>query len=197
MSSERWWWAQKAQKLRYGQLETARKQAESWRTGLTSLTALLSAVLVVKGRDNVTSLASPYPAVILLLFGLALVALVVATLRALRAASGVPGDECLLTGEDLEIWSRCEVTEVHRAITTARWLTIFGVCAIAAGVGTAWLAPTASTVAPTVRVDSSYGSFCGALKQFSDGIIRVGEARGYHLVPLTSVVNIVAVDSCP
>ena len=45
-----------AQELRFHQLEAVRKQAETWRTGLTGLTALFGAVFVLKaGRTWWTS----------------------------------------------------------------------------------------------------------------------------------------------
>ena len=47
MSVERLRWAEKAQELRFTQLDMVRRQAESWRTGLTGITALLGAVLIV------------------------------------------------------------------------------------------------------------------------------------------------------
>ena len=43
-------WAQLASELKFTQLDTARKQAEVWRAGLAALTALLTAVFVLKGR---------------------------------------------------------------------------------------------------------------------------------------------------
>jgi hypothetical protein len=42
-------WAQKAQELKFTQLDSARRQAEGWRTGLGGLTTLLSAALIIKG----------------------------------------------------------------------------------------------------------------------------------------------------
>jgi hypothetical protein len=41
-------WAQLASELKFSQLDTARKQAEVWRAGLAALTALLTAILVLK-----------------------------------------------------------------------------------------------------------------------------------------------------
>ncbi|HEY0688658.1 MAG TPA: hypothetical protein VGD71_06405 [Kribbella sp.] len=149
-----------------------RKQAESWRTGLTGLTTLFGAVLLVKGRDTVTSLVSPYPQVVVGLFGIALILLVIATMAAVRAASGVPDDECLLTGEDLREWSRGEIIGIGRRIFLARLLTLIGLAAVGVAVGIAWLAPNGHEVAPTVQVRSPTGPFCGVLVGMSDrGVI--------------------------
>ena len=197
MSNDRWWWAQRAQQLRFTQLDVARRQAETWRTGLTGVTALLGAVLIVKGRTDIADLAPPYPAILLALFGIALAAFVIATLQAIRAASRTPGDECLLTGEDLERWTEAEVHQIQRAIRTARLLTIAGVCSLAAGAGTTWLAPARSPALPTVRVQSSQGQYCGRLSQIGSDTLKISGPTGYYLVPLTSVVRVDAVASCP
>ena len=188
MSAERFWWAQRAQQLRYTQLDVARRQAETWRTGLTGLTTLLGAVLIVK--------ANPYPWVVLTLFLLAIAALVVATLSAIRAASGVPGDECLLTGEDLGRWTEGEVGQIYRFITTARYLTLGGVCAIALGVAVAWSAPTARLDQPVVRVSWGSEQVCGKLLTTGDGTLRVGQRDQYYIVPLMSVVRVDVVPAC-
>jgi hypothetical protein len=196
VNGERWWWAERAQQLKLSQLDTARKQAEAWRTGLAGVTALLGAVLVVKGRDDFTALAAPYPIVVLTLFGLALAALVLATLAALRAASGAPGDEILVNGEELRAWTEAEVVDAYRAIRAARLLTVAGVCLVAAAATTTWLAPTGRPETPLVRVEAPGGVLCGRLLQHGDGILRVGEEDEYRIVPLTSTVAVRVVESC-
>ncbi|MDG4787563.1 hypothetical protein O7626_16745 [Micromonospora sp. WMMD1102] len=197
MTADRWWWAQKAQQLKFTQLEAARKQAENWRTGLVGVTSLLGAVLIVKGRDNFTTLARPYPLLVLALFGLGVVALLLATLAAIRAASGAPGDEIMLNGEELRAWTEIEVIEVHRAIRVARVLTIMGICAVFAGAATAWFAPARTTPTPLVRIHTPAGQLCGRLLHLGDGVIRVGETGRYHLVPLTSTIHVETVETCP
>lgn len=196
MSADRWFWAQKAQQLKFTQLESARAQAETWRTGLTGITALLGVALVVKGRDDVTALAWRYQLAVLALFALALGALVLAALTAVRAASGEPGDACLLTGEDLQAWTTQEVRRVHRAVAAARRLTVGGLCAVAVGVSVAWLAPAEREQGPLVRVDSPAGQVCGRLMQLGDGLLRVGEAGSFHVIPLTSVIRVDVVETC-
>lgn len=196
MSAERFWWAQRAQQLRYTQLDVARRHAETWRTGLAGLTTLLGAVLIIKGRDNVSALAKPYPWVVLTLFLIAAATLVLATLSAIRAASGVPGDECLLTGEDLARWTEREVHHVYRSITAARHMTVGGLCAIVLGIAVAWLAPTAKPDQPVVRVSWGSEQLCGKLLAMGDGTLRVGQRDRYYIVPLSSVVRVEVVPAC-
>ena len=198
MSSERWWWANKAQELRYHQLESARKQAESWRTGLTGLTALFGAVLIVKGRDNVAALPSPFPYLVVALLAAGLTALVAATLLALRAASGTPGDHCLLTGEDLEAWSRREVLSIQRSIVVGRRLMLCGITLIAVAIGLAWLAPAQrGSGSINVVVDAGGGTICGTLTGIGDGALVLRRAGRDHVVPQQSVVELRSVGQCP
>lgn len=196
MSAERLHWARRAQELRFHQLEATRKQAESWRTGLAGLTALFSAVLVVKGRDNLTSLASPYPQVVAALFGLALLALVLATLWAIRAASGTPGDTCLLAGEDLQAWTRAETSSATRKIVYARWSSLVGVSLVAVATGFAWFAPAEYAVNPIVRVESTNSYYCGVLSGVSNGSVIVLIDDMYRMIPLDASVTIRVAKSC-
>lgn len=197
MSNERWWWANKAQELRYHQLESARKQAESWRTGLASLTALFAAVLIFKGRDNVSALPTPFSLLVVALVGTGLAGWVWATLLALRAASGVPGDNCLLTGEDLQDWSRREVVSIQRSLVVARWLMLTGVVLIAAAIGIAWLAPVRSGAEPTsVIINSRAETVCGTLTGIGDDAIVVRHGSHYRVFPLHSIVELRPTDRC-
>ncbi|MDW5322524.1 hypothetical protein [Plantactinospora sp. KLBMP9567] len=201
MSIERWRWAQRADQLRFHQLDAARKQAESWRTGLAGLTTLLGAVLIIKGRDTVATLAAPYRWLVVLLLGLALAGLVWATLTAIRAAAGTPSDECLLTGEDLAEWTRAEVVGVQRAIVRARRLTLAGIGLVAVAVGFTWLGPGATPAAGAlVTVTTEGGTLCGALIGTDRGslIIQVGQGDPVHrIVPLSTVTGLQPARNCP
>ena len=197
MSTDRYRWAQLARELQFHQLESVRKQAESWRTGLTGLTGLFGAVLVLKGRENVQELAVPYPAVIVALLLSALFVLVVGTLFALRAASGSPGDECLLRGEDLESWTVKETAEAQQSIRRARRLTLVGVAAIAIAVGLAWIAPAREGQQPTVVVQSVDGRTCGELAGVIGDAIVVRQGDGLHIISVSEASGLRYTESCP
>ena len=137
----------------------------------------------------------PYRVVLLSLFGLALGALVVATLLAVRAASGAPGDEVLLASEDLEHWTKSEVRAAQRAINLARLLTVVGVVAVAAGSSLTWIAPTREPDMVTLHTPN--GNYCGRLSQFAPGILKIGDTSGYYLVPLDLVIRVEPVSVCP
>ncbi|MEV4491361.1 hypothetical protein AB0K04_14735 [Micromonospora coxensis] len=197
MSVDRLRWAEKAQELRFTQLDVVRRQAESWRTGLTGITALLSAVLIIRGRSDLADLVVHYKVALLSLFGVALGALVAATLLAVRAASGAPGDEVLLVSEDLERWTKSEVRAAQQAIGRARLLTVVGVVAVAVGSSVLGVAPTRPTEPEVATVHTPNGDHCGRVGQFAPGILKISGKTGYALVPLDAVVRVEPVAVCP
>lgn len=197
MTSDGWFWAQKAQDLRLHQLEAVRKQAESWRTGLAGLTALFGSILLVKGPNDITNVAMPYEQIVVGLFGIAFGSLVSGTLLAVRAASGAPGDECLLAAEDLAEWTRGEVRRAQQKVTAARFLTLIGVCIIAISTGMIWLAPSRTTKLPVIAVHLTNTSVCGSLISIVNGVVLLRNGNGDWPIALKSVKTITPESSCP
>ncbi|BCY08269.1 hypothetical protein [Actinoplanes sp. L3-i22] len=196
MSGDALWWTDRARQLEYGQLDAVRKQAESWRTGLTGVTALIGAVLVVKGKDDFTRLDTAYAVLVPVLLGLALLALLTATVAALRAAAGAPKDDILLNGENLKAWTETEVGNAQRAIRLAQLLTAVGVVLILGGAVLTWFAPAKPADTPLVRVDVAGQRFCGKLLQQDGSVLRIGEQDLYRIVPITGPVTVETVKSC-
>jgi hypothetical protein len=196
MSAERKRWAMLAQELAFEQLSVVRKQAEGWRTALAGLTALLSTVLIVKGRDSITALATGPRWVAAVLLGLAFALLITATLSSVRAASGTPGTEILLTGEDLRVWTQTEVRHVGRLIRRATLLTVTALTLLAIAVGITWLSPGAATSGTLVEVYGSSGRMCGELIGIADGTLILKTPRLIR-EPLSQVASVNPVAACP
>ena len=191
-------WAQLASELKFSQLDTARKQAEVWRAGLAALTALLTAIFVLKGRDNVSALTELCQAVVVGLLGLALALLLIATMWVSRALAGPPGEEILLVGEEVEKWTRREVRKISTALRWAPLMAAVGVVAVAAAVGLTWLAPAQSTANPLIQVTESTGhQSCGQLIGVSNHELIVQPTTGPILIPLSAVAAITPVATCP
>jgi hypothetical protein len=191
-------WAQLASELKFSQLDTARKQAGVWRAGLAALTALLTAVFVLKGRDNVSDLTEPYQAIVVGLLGLALAALLLATLWVSRALAGPAGEEILLTGEEVERWTWAEVRRVSTALRWAPLAAAVGVIAVAGAIGVTWLAPVQDSAAALVQVTQSTGQqSCGQLIGVSGHQLIVRPPSGPVLIPLTEVTAVTPVTACP
>lgn len=196
MSLDRKRWALLAQDLKFSQLNLARKQAEAWRAGLASLTALLTAILVLKGRNNVSMLTRPYQVTAVGLLGLSLLLLLAATMLVSRALAGPPGEEILLSGEGLEQWTRDEVRKISIALRSAPWLVVSGILAIAVAVGITWLAPAQGST-PLVQVIGSTGRSCGQLISITrhQVILRTADTATV-LIPVSSVANLTPVPNC-
>ncbi|GAA2299755.1 hypothetical protein GCM10010402_68060 [Actinomadura luteofluorescens] len=192
-------WAMMAQEMQFRQLEGARKQAESWRAGLAALTALVGSVLIVKGRDSFADLAAPYRQLVMLLLGAALVALVTATMLAVRAAAGTPGEEITLSGQGLRDWSIAEVRRIATTVRRATWLTLTGLYMIALAVGLTWVGPIQTVKPMLVRVEHSHGEACGELAGADQGqlILTNSTKKQTTIVALATVSKIEKVSRCP
>jgi hypothetical protein len=202
-------WAQLAQELQFSQLDIARKQADTWRTGLATLTTLLTAILVIKGRDDLSTLTTSAEIVAAALLGLALLLLLTATIWVSRALAGPPGEEILLTGEGLQEWTSGEVRKISTALRWAPALAAASIVVVAAAIGVTWFAPAARVhSAPLVQVTETNGqSACGTfISETRHRVIlavanTVGVANGSTTstnttIPLASVLAITPVTSC-
>lgn len=198
-------WAQLAQETQFHQLDSLRRQAEGWRTGLAGLTALLGAVLIVKGRSDISNLAPGVRYLVVVLLAVAFILLVAASLLALRAASGWPDDKIYLTGESLRAWHAEESSRIRAGIRTAARLMVAGLVVLAGAVGLTWLGPAEATN-PLVSVETATGPACGELLGARDGHLiltpakeATGGAAGRavpRLIPLPQVTRLIVVKSC-
>ncbi|MEU3485105.1 hypothetical protein [Streptomyces massasporeus] len=121
----------------------ALQQAEGYRTFLSSLTGLLTAVFVLKGQENLSKLATgPRWTVIALLITGSL-ALIAASWFSVQAVHGRPDVEILSEPETLLRYERRRAKEVWRLVEAARWLALLGILAVAAAVIVTWVTPGA------------------------------------------------------
>jgi hypothetical protein len=203
VSLDRKRWALLAADLKFSQLDIARKQADTWRTGLATLTTLLTGVLVVRGRDDVSTLTRPFQIVVAALLGVALILLLWATMWLSRALAGPPGEEILLTGEGLEQWTGGEVRKISKALRWVPGLAAASVIAVAAAVGLTWFAPAAQgTSAPLVQVSetdgqTTCGTFVGEIRH--EMILTAPPTTPAALatyLPVTSVLTVTPVTTC-
>ncbi|MGW0708614.1 hypothetical protein ACWD4G_22125 [Streptomyces sp. NPDC002643] len=147
------------------QLESDRHQAEGWRNFLATATALLAAVLVLKGRENVAELTTGYRTGVVVAIAVGLLALLTSAFAAASAAHGRPGRKLKhADGAQLLKWEAAESDRIGRLINRARWLAVAGVLATAAGVMVTWVAPAAEKEpAASVTVHTRDGVVCGTL----------------------------------
>jgi hypothetical protein len=195
-------WAQLAQELQFSQLDIARKQADTWRAGLATLTTLLTAILVIKGRDDLSTLTTSAQIVVAALLGLALLLLLTATMWVSRALAGPPGEEILLTGENLQRWTNGEVRKISTALRWAPGLAAISVVVVAAAIGVTWFAPAAQgTSAPLVQIAETGGQItCGTFvgetrHQVILAVVAGTPSHGAATTPTTSTNTIIPVAS--
>lgn len=197
MSLDRKRWALLAQELSFSQLDIARKQADTWRTGLATLTTLLTGVLVIKGREDVSALTLPFQVVVAVLLGLALILLLTATIWVSRALAGPPGDEVLLTGETLEEWTRDEVHKVSSALHWVPRMAAASVLLVAAAVAFTWFSPVrAASTQPLVQVEDRSGQTCGALIGSAENQLVIGTATSTTVLSFSDLISLNPVATC-
>jgi hypothetical protein len=161
------------------QVEIDRHQAEGWRNFLATATALLAAVLVLKGRENVAELTSPYRLGVVLAMAVGLLALLTSAFAAASAAHGRPGNALRhADGAQLLKWEAAESTRIATLINRARWLAVAGVLATATGVMVTWVAPAADKGAVSVTVHTRDGVVCGKLVELDDDGITLQVKSG-------------------
>lgn len=201
MSLDRKRWLLLAQELKFNQLGVARKQADTWRAGLATLTTLLAGVLIVKGKSDASALPVSYQIWVAALLAVALLLLLAATLWLSRALAGPPDERILLTGEGLEDWTAGEVRAIGRALSWVAGMAAASVVLIAAAVGVTWFGPAARPQPagdPLVRVTVASGQSCGALVGETRQAVILTAPSGHAptVIPLPSVLAITPVAAC-
>lgn len=123
------------------QLQAARRQAEGYRNFIASLTGLVGAVFVLKGRDNLTDLPGWWRWAVIGLLLAAFALLITASWLTVTAAHGPPGHTPTLDAGQVLAYELTRTRIIWRMVNWARWLTLLGVLAIAAAVLCTWIAP--------------------------------------------------------
>jgi hypothetical protein len=201
VSLDRKRWLLLAQELKFNQLDIARKQADTWRNGLATLTTLLTGVLLVRGKSDAGALPASYQISVAVLLAGALALLLTATLWLSRALAGPADEQILLTGEGLEEWTAGEVRKIAKALSWAPGMTVASVILVTAAVSVTWFGPAVSQrpVYPLVSVFATTGRSCGALVGESGHAIILAASSGgtsTTVIPERFVVAMSPVAAC-
>ncbi|MDQ0936887.1 hypothetical protein [Streptomyces turgidiscabies] len=192
-------WAELARELEFTQLDRLRKQAEGWRNGLIGLTALVAILAVLKGRDDLTKLPSPWQTVAISMLGTAFLLLVAGSLLAVRASFGKPAERTYLAGQALRAWTRTETDRVHLALHLSTVAFILGMCLVAGALGVSWT-HTEDPAADLVKVSTSTGEFCGQLVSYVPSKVTLlpttGDPAKPLILPSAEVRKIAPAASC-
>ncbi|MFR0356061.1 hypothetical protein [Streptomyces sediminimaris] len=192
-------WAELARELQFQQLDLLRKQAEGWRNGLLGLTALVTVVTVLKGRDDLSQLPSSWRLLATSSLGGAFLLLVAGSLLAVRASFGRPGEQLLLGGSSLRRWTRTEIIRVRRALHLSAVAFTGGVLLVAAALGIAW-AHTEDPAADLVRVSTAAGTYCGELVSYVPAAVTLmrtsGDVDRRFVIPGSEITKIAPASTC-
>lgn len=203
-------WAKRAADLRLSEVERIQAAAEKWRTGLVALTALLTAVSVVKGPEKIADLSDTGRIVVVVLLTFALIALLIGSGSAMRAAFGYPPKDELTSSSTLKKWSGDEARTASRCLTAATVSFFVAVPLVFAATVVMWMDgewfEKAGKPAVTVLVERNDGLQparpCGELATLSQAQLELKRPKGDPLkdnlvIPLGSVRSMAAVDVCP
>jgi hypothetical protein len=172
-------WIKKANEVQFGELDNIRSTASSWRTGLLALTALLTAVTVIKGPEKASELSSSGRALVAILLGLALLALLGGSACSMLAAFGLPGDRRLITSVTIKEYVRVESQRALDFLAISIVLFFGGVLLIAMAIGFAWfdkdLWPPDPPAVVVVEVASDDPPICGELKSSTETALTIGQ----------------------
>ncbi|MFF9769462.1 hypothetical protein ACIGXF_17630 [Streptomyces sp. NPDC053086] len=186
-------WAQLARELEFTQLPELRRQAEGWRNGLAGLTALLTVLVTLKGRDDLAQLPGTARLAASAALGAAFLLFVAGSVLAVRAAHGHPGDRVLLAGQSLRRWTEREIVRVSRALRYASLCSGAGLVLVAGAVVVAWVT-TESPPDHLVRVTTTSGERCGEfVGSGRDGVVLEIARDGGHERLVLSARTVLAV----
>lgn len=184
-----------------GEVDRVRAAADKWRASLTGLFTLVTASLVLKGRDSVEGLRTAWKvaAGVLLLAGLAVT--LWAGVRAARASFGpltlVPNFDEQGHRADARVQRRASADAARKDLRTAVRATVAALALLAAAVVVAWYGPAVDP-APRLRVTTEDGrTACGELLGSDAGrmLLRLPD-HGVRQVPLADTLTVTPVDRC-
>jgi hypothetical protein len=180
------------------ELASARKTAESWRTGILLFTGVLTSFSIFKGADAVTKLVDPLPLVAVGLAVLGFIFAIAGALLSLRASFGVPGDRLEVRrglAQDIANWKSDEANRASERIWQATWAVVIAVALLGVATLVTWFGGTRPTA--YLRVGASPETVCGKLTKSDETALTVTDAQNVeHSVPMTSVRSLEIVDSC-
>lgn len=171
-------WAEKAEELNFTQLDHLRALAERWRNGLAGLTALLAAVSVIKGRENLAEMTPAGRGWTVTLLMVSFFALLSGTVIAMRASFGLPGAPIWLTGPEVEKAENEEAPRIRSAIDNAIILSVLGVTLAAGATLITWLNKPASPVGYVIVDTGGEDPVCGELQSSDASGLTVKSTNG-------------------
>ncbi|MGR6320765.1 hypothetical protein Q2K19_21950 [Micromonospora soli] len=187
--------AQALQRLYREELPRVRMAALAWRNGLAALLTGLLGFSLVKGRADISGLASTWAVLVGVLLLASLLAGAYAAMRLLRAAHGLPEVVERAVVRSRVAADHDEAIRAQRALRHGIWAFLACAALLIAGVAVTWYGPAKE--AQRLRVIATGEVICGTVVGVDSGTLVLKTEYGERAVDLTTVTGISAVDSCP
>lgn len=179
--------------LQHG-LERVRKAADSWRTGLLAVLALIGTVTVVKGRESFASLAPVAQVLVGAALLLALLAGAVGSYRAMRAAFGEPG---IRKTQGVLLWDQKDAADAVHQLRAAKWDFFLALPYLALAIALTWYGPEAAAdPLALVRADRAGTHVCGLLVRGDQTGITINEDGSEKLIPFSELRSLTLAKQC-
>ncbi|MFJ1673130.1 hypothetical protein ACIOK4_43620 [Streptomyces bottropensis] len=192
--------AQQMHHLVKQELPRVREAALAWRNGVGVLLAGLVGFGLIKGRTDVTQLASPYDAVAGVVLLASLLSGTVAALLLLRAAHGRPASVRLHRAAPAAFPGPRSAADHDEALRAAdalsRGLLLCLLCTalLVSAVGITWYGPGKER--PGMEVVTPAGVQCGEVVRIRGGRLTLKVDSGEVVIDLRRATGIRAVESC-
>jgi hypothetical protein len=195
-------WAERADELEFETLTRVRAASEKWAASLAAILGLTGAVFVVKGRDDVSKLDTPYQVAVGILLLVALIVAAIATYLAARAAQGTPTDVKWPNGGKLRRWEHEEALAARKHLRASRVLALVTVSIVVLAIGLTWFGeakPASADSSAVVILRATGAPLCGTLisaRGPGEVALDAGDAPPVAL-PAATLRAIVPVAGCP
>lgn len=177
------------------ELSRVRESAAAWRNGLGGLLAALVGFSLIKGRSDVSQLASFWAGVVGVVLLFALIIGGLGALLLLRAAHGNPtvtATRDLPSGraaDHLETLASAKALRRGIAATLACALLLIG------AVGITWYGPEKTK--PALQIMTPTGTTCGSAMRLDNGTLVLKTKAGEVSANLSTAIALQAVEKCP
>jgi hypothetical protein len=190
-------------KLAAESLAVTRKSAETWRTGLGAFVTLVTAGVVIKGKDTTSALTTEWRVAVTVLLGGGLIVAVLGLWQVLGAQAGMPKTVTLeqihRSHTSVVAFEVAIAADAAGGIRRAQRLVAVALAMLIVGVFATWWAP-APAAKPPAYLKVTYGekTACGELRSADNGVVRlkVSGANDPVGIPVGTVTNMAVVAGC-
>jgi hypothetical protein len=186
--------AQERERLLRTELPRVRQAATAWRNGLGGLLVALVGFGLIKGRSDISQLATGWAACVGTVLFVALLIGATGALLLIRAAHGRPIITNARRLPANRVSDHIEAMASAAALRRGIAATLGCALLLVGAVGATWYGPERSK--PAIRVSTPNGTFCGSVVRLDHGVLVLKTDAGEVSTDLAAASTIAAVDAC-